>query len=380
MVSYGVPPVPTVGEELLAAYEAAHEATASAVGGLDDDLRQIALRWLLDIAEQSLASIRPTVLGTDEPPLIPPPRAFLSPLNLARIHGVRQALHHVDVRLSLLRRNLEVTLIRPETPFVLNALAEGPDSTGQEANPGMIRANQSSWEQTNNPYGHPPSAVARSLAEQAVLRAQLSGEPAVVRGAWLAFTWMSIHPFVDGNGRTARMLYLLVASSELPLGLDYAVAEQLIHERQQYVDMLRAGQKIAPSYDADIIDPRPFVEWLIGASTRANERLVARVEALVAADVALAELMPGASGRQRALCIGVWLRQPLYPDRLSAHPDADADLLAELELLVTLDALVRVATPPSRRVPGATPRASYVASEPVGATVAAAVAATMTQP
>ena len=373
MSTYGVPPIPTVGIDVLERYRVAHANAAIALDGLGVELRAVTLRWQLDLTEHALASIRPTVLGTDEPPLIPPPRAFLGSRNRARISGVRQALHHIDVRLTLLDEGLETTLIRPETPFVVNALVEGPDSTGHESNPGLIRARQSSWERSNNPYGHPPSAIARALAEQAVLKAQVPGHPAVVRGAWLAFTWMSIHPFVDGNGRTARFLYLLVAATELPLRFDYAVAEEIIHRRVHYIYVLRAGQWLAPSYDADIIDPAPFVSWLVEASAAANERLARRVETFARVDDDLARLMPGATPRQRALTLAVWLRQPAYPSRLWLDPE-EHDPVDELEDLVDGDVLTRTATPPSRRDPDRWPRASYVVSDPVAATIATTIA------
>lgn len=67
--------------------------------------------------------------------------------------------------------------------------------------------------------------------------------PPVIRAAWLAFTTMTIHPFVDGNGRSARALFLAESTDGLEAVLDWGVLEQWSLRRFDYVSALQVGQR-----------------------------------------------------------------------------------------------------------------------------------------
>jgi hypothetical protein len=96
---------------------------------------------------------------------------------------------------------------------------------------------------------------------------------------------LSIHPFVDGNGRTSRMLFHAIAGEDLGTGLDWGVAEQWSQRRPDYIDALQQGQRVG-TYAPDRLDPLPFMVFSAGAST--HGALLCR-ERLVQLDAQLAE-------------------------------------------------------------------------------------------
>jgi Fic family protein len=56
------------------------------------------------------------------------------------------------------------------------------------------------------PVAHPPSAHVADMTQQALRRAGDGSEPPVLASARLHLELALIHPFVDGNGRTARLM------------------------------------------------------------------------------------------------------------------------------------------------------------------------------
>jgi Fic family protein len=54
--------------------------------------------------------------------------------------------------------------------------------------------------------GHPPSALVAEMTRQALSRAADGTEPAALAAARLHLELALIHPFLDGNGRTARLM------------------------------------------------------------------------------------------------------------------------------------------------------------------------------
>ena len=120
----------------------------------------------------------------------------------------------------------------PETPYVLHALAEGPVGNPIETNPGMIRGKD--FEGDGLPASDrtvPSHRECRRLVDEMLRVAVDPASPAVARAGWILFTLGEIHPFQDGNGRVARLLYLLVAGEAMPRTIDWGVLEQLrFHE------------------------------------------------------------------------------------------------------------------------------------------------------
>lgn len=333
----------------------AHSAAADAIGNLPPHGRHLAERWLREQLSQALASIRPSWFAGTEPAVLTPPRGYLSADQRARLAGVRAALWHVEARQS--HHDLSGRpLIDPYTPFVLHALAEGRRDPDPPTDPGLVRASDTRWNVRDHPYHHPPAEDCSGLIDATLDELATQGRiHPVVQAAWLAFAWMSIHPFVDGNGRTARLLYLLVAGPGVATGHDLGVAEQWVFHRHHYQEALSRGQKVARGFDASRLDPNPFVSATVEWSTRGAHLTRRRAEALAAMWDVLAPLDSAA----RAAVLAVGLLHVASPEDLPTTIGAYEERLATLQELESAGIVRRVALPPSRRSPGAPPRPHY---------------------
>jgi Fic family protein len=96
--------------------------------------------------------------------------------------------------------------------------------------------------------------------------------PPLIRSALLHLNIIGIHPFNDGNGRTARILAAMelvrdgIRSPEL-----ISIEAYLRRNRDEYVDALRTT--LGPSYDPD---NHPVTEWLDYYTRISLDRLEAR--------------------------------------------------------------------------------------------------------
>ena len=193
--------------------------------------------------------------------------------------GADAVYRHLDSRIAMRDMGAVERVLDRSTPVVFHALLEGLTPSGRETNPGMLRATPTAWKPEANSYMHPPATMCSDLVDQALEVASGSSVPSCVRGAWLTFTMLSIHPFVDGNGRTSRALYLAVVADDVPLGLDFGVLEQWSITRSAYVAALQQGQRVE-RYDGERMDARPFVEYATITSTVGAELCAARIARL----------------------------------------------------------------------------------------------------
>jgi Fic family protein len=101
-----------------------------------------------------------------------------------------------------------------------------------------------------SPTGRPETAVFvppigpalhDSLADWEDFLQQPPPMPALVRAALLHYQFLTIHPFLDGNGRTGRLLVLLFLAAEgrLPVPLLY-ISPFFERRRREYYDRLQA--------------------------------------------------------------------------------------------------------------------------------------------
>lgn len=85
----------------------------------------------------------------------------------------------------------------------------------------------------------PPHASVPSLMEELVTAYNAAEEPhAVIRAAWLHNRFTYIHPFLDGNGRTGRLLqdFALLQANLFPTGIPSSI-------RDDYYDALAAADR-----------------------------------------------------------------------------------------------------------------------------------------
>src|SRR4029077_8925283 len=86
----------------------------------------------------------------------------------------------------------------------------------------------------------------------------------MVLKAGLAHLWfVTIHPFEDGNGRTARAIAdMALARSENSPQRFYSMSAQIRQERNAYYDILEETQK-------GTMDITPWMNWFLGCMGRA---------------------------------------------------------------------------------------------------------------
>jgi hypothetical protein len=84
-------------------------------------------------------------------------------------------------------------------------------------------------------------------------RAARGGIDPVVAAAVLAFGFVYIHPFLDGNGRIHRWLihHVLAAAAYNPRGLVFPISAAILRQLTEYRELLE-------SYSAPLL---PFIEW-----------------------------------------------------------------------------------------------------------------------
>jgi hypothetical protein len=255
-----VPLLPPLEPEVVVAHERAHDHLASAFRSAERSAQRLFVMVQRRIVVESLAYVQPVSANADQQLIIPPPRAFLSRSKQRRMQGADAAFRHLDSRSAMRQLGSIAAVLHRTTPVVLHALLEGPAPSDRETNPGMLRVTPTSWKPEASSYIHPPAAVVPELVDASVRFVLEAPAPACVRASWLTFTMLSIHPFVDGNGRTSRALAMAVMADELALGIDWGLLEQWSVRRWAYIEALQAGQAI-PEYDPLTLDPRPFIEF-----------------------------------------------------------------------------------------------------------------------
>ncbi len=120
--------------------------------------------------------------------------------------------------------------------------------------------------------GPSPFLVQTLMDELVAWLRRPSRTPALVRSALLHLNMIAIHPFSDGNGRTARILAAMelildgVRSPEL-----ISIEAYLRRHRDEYVDALRTT--LGHSYDPD---NHPVTDWLDYYTRISLDRLEAR--------------------------------------------------------------------------------------------------------
>lgn len=191
------------------------------------------------------------------------------------ILGSRDALEFVDDVAARDEVAIDEAVIREVHRRVLNDIA--PTLTPGEYRRGENRVVGADGQTifTTPPSGDVPDLM-RAFGDW--LRNGADGLPAPLAAAVAHLELVAIHPFNDGNGRTARGLARLILTRR-GLGFDGLVSldGQLDHERSTYFAAIArsTGRRYHPPYDAS-----PFTEYFVGAVQRATDHALARMRSL----------------------------------------------------------------------------------------------------
>ncbi|MEM9042290.1 MAG: Fic family protein [Actinomycetota bacterium] len=259
----GLPALPDVSADLVEAHRRARSTTRGRLVAMEPAPARVLQWFLINRLVESMAN----VFQDDRQLLVPPRRRHLSPSISARVAGSAVAFRHIDARLEMRRLGHLDDVVGSETPFVLHAFAESHEPDAEETNPGLVRATTSGFDAVESSYRPPDADRCDELLAECVETVNASDHDAAVRAAWMVAAFLAIHPFVDGNGRVARMLFQLVSSCDDDLRLDWGSLEQWSIARRPYIDALKATQAPSmPAYDPVHVDTRPFVEFALRAS------------------------------------------------------------------------------------------------------------------
>jgi Fic family protein len=148
--------------------------------------------------------------------------------------------------------------------------------------PGVYRKGENRVEGSNGKiiFHTPPSGDVEELMHGfgSWLRSGAEACPAPIAAALAHLEFVAIHPFNDGNGRTARALARLILTRH-GYGFDRLVSidAQLDIDRSDYFAALRRslGQTYRPGYDAT-----PFVGYMLASITKSADHVLDRIKGL----------------------------------------------------------------------------------------------------
>lgn len=287
-----VPPLPPLDATLEREHAASHALVHQRLRDAPLDAARLFTIQQQRLVVETLAYVQPAISRPERALVVVPPRAFLTPTQQRRMIGASAAFRHMDSRVTMLIAGDIVAVVDTSTPLVLHALLEASlPSPDAETNPGMLRTTLTSWMPEANDFAHPPAHMVAELVAAAIDMANHADAPACARAAWLTFTMLSIHPFVDGNGRTSRALYMAIVAPSLPLGIDWAALEQWSTWRGDYVSALQAGQQVE-SYDPANMSAAAFIDFATRASIAGARLCTERVETFEQRLDALASNVP----------------------------------------------------------------------------------------
>ncbi len=254
------------------AHSELHAALTAADAPVQRLFRTIQMRHLTEAASTAVP-----VSSPDDRRTLVPRRRFVSPSQQGRLDGTRMALRHLDTRITMVRSGVLDHPIAAETPYVLNAFAESRNPSGDETNAGSVRATPSAFLDVENSYIPPAAAVCGGAVAMMIDVVRSAPVAPLAAAAWCALTTFAVHPFVDGNGRTARLLFHGVHSNALESSVDWGSLEAWAGDRARYMKVIQRSVASGGDGQLDLVDPEPFMlfaaEQSVVGAQRCRERL-----------------------------------------------------------------------------------------------------------
>jgi hypothetical protein len=275
-----LPALPQLDPAVTEASDVAHHAVHVRVEALDADVGRLVRRIVWRRLVEAVANVG--AIEFDEPApriLLPPRRRLLSSGLDRRLAGSELALRHLDSRLYMARSGTLDHVVARETPMVLNAFAEGIGAGDVETNAGSIRVGPTSFRDDGVEFVPPPAEHCRELLDEMV--EVVRSRPPVHHlevAAWSALVMFAVHPFVDGNGRTARLMFQAIHSAGLPGRFDLGSIEEWSAERRRYIDVLQRATAPCPVGRVDGVDVTVFAEFAAACSIAGARRTAERIE------------------------------------------------------------------------------------------------------
>lgn len=274
-----LPPLIPLSDGDVERNEAAHASLATALEESEEHVcqlfRVVQRRFILEAA----ATAGPIWAKRDSPVIVAR-RRLLSSTHRVRLAGVGDAIRHLDTRVTMVGLGVLDHVVYAETPFVVNAYAEGRQPKGEETNAGSIRTSSLTFLDDQADYHPPVPEDCREMLSAAVEVVRAAPVAPITAAAWIALSMFAIHPFLDGNGRTARLLFHATHSMSLPGRVDWGSIEMWALDRRLYISELQRSYLGVSKGELDLIDPVPFSNFVLKCSIEGAERCRIRLAAL----------------------------------------------------------------------------------------------------